>query len=278
MLKIAALDDECHVLERFEEVTQAFEDVQLCGLFDDDDELLSYVENNPLDIVFLDIEMPGKSGLQLAEELQVLNPELSIVFITAYTQYAVEAFELSVADYLVKPIFEDRLRKTLDRIKKIKQTDSKERKQVTINCFQRFECKIDDVVYPLNNLMKAKELLAFLVSRNGAETSWEQITEALWPDADYEKAHNNLYITTYRLRKWLAENNITPIFEYKRNSYRIVPSEFRCDLYELEEAEKNRDGNKMKLLYKGEFLEEDGYDWAYPLQGEWVSRMNCVNK
>lgn len=276
MLRIAVLDDERHALERFESTVMDCKEVQLCGLFDETDDLLAYLEDNPLDVIFLDIEMPGKSGIQLAEELHLINPEITVVFVTAFSQYAVEAFELSVFDYIMKPVVIERLKKTLDRIRKNKQPQEQVSKRVTIHCFPRFECKIDESVFPINHLVKAKELLAFLVSRRGAETSWEQITEALWPDADYEKAHNNLYITTYRLRKWLSENNIAQIFESKRNSYRVVPSEFGCDLFDLEKALKNGDKKMVRLLYKGEFLEEDGYEWAYPIQAEWCGKMNAA--
>ncbi len=276
MLRIAILDDERHALELFESVTESFEDVSLCGLFDDADDLLAYLEVNSLDIIFLDIEMPGKSGMQLAEELSGICPEISIVFVTAYSEYAVEAFELSVFDYILKPVSAERLRKTLNRIGKGKQTIAFTPKRLTIQCFQRFECKIAEKVFPLNHLMKAKELLAFLVSRKGAETSWEQITEALWPDMNCEKAHNNLYITTYRLRKWLSENNLSQIFESSRNSYRIVPSEFSCDLFDLENAMKEGDKRRISVLYQGEFLEEDGYEWAYPIQAEWARKLNLL--
>lgn len=273
-MRIAVLDDENHALERFESIVSEFEEVSHCMLFDDADELLAYLGGNLLDVVFLDIEMPGKSGMQLAEELHVINPGISVVFVTAYSQYAVEAFELSVLDYIMKPVSKERLRKTLNRISESKQLVERAAKRVTIHCFQRFEFKIDGKVYPLNHLLKAKELLAFLVSRKGAETSWEQITEALWPDADYEKAHNNLYITTFRLRKWLSENNIAQIFESRRNSYRIVPSEFNCDLFDLERALKDGDAKRIRYLYKGEFLEEEGYEWAYPIQAEWAIKMD----
>lgn len=274
MLRIAALDDENHALERFESVVREFGDVELCGLFDDADDLIAFLDDNPLDVVFLDIEMPGKSGMQLAEELHLINHDLSVVFVTAFSQYAVEAFELSVSDYLMKPVSRERLRKTLDRVSGSRQPARKTESRVTIRCFPRFELRIDGQVIPQNRLMKAKELLAFLVSREGAETSWEQITEALWPDADYEKAHNNLYITTFRLRRWLAENDISRIFESGRNSYRIVPSEFSCDLFDLKEALKFGDRKKIQLLFKGEFLEEEGYGWAYPVQAKWAGKAN----
>lgn len=274
MLRIAALDDERHALERFEAVVGEFDDIESCNLFDDEDDLIDWLRENQVDVVFLDIEMPGKSGMQLAEELHVINPALSAVFVTAFSQYAVEAFELSVSDYLMKPVSKERLRKTLDRIISSRTLSCQAEKRLMIDCFQRFECRIEDKVFPLNHLMKAKELLAFLVSRKGAETSWDQITEALWPDMDCEKAHNNLYITTYRLRKWLSENNIARIFEARRNSYRVVKSEFNCDLFDLEDALATGDGRRARQLYKGDFLEEEGYQWAYTLQAEWVMKIN----
>lgn len=273
MLRIAVLDDENHALEHFESVAGEFDDVKLCGLFDDADDLIAYLDDSPLDAVFLDIEMPGKSGMQLAEEIHAIDPDLSIVFVTAFSQYAVEAFELSVSDYLMKPISKERLRKTLDRIAGSKQSLHKPGKQITIHCFRRFELQINGRVVVLSHLMKAKELLAFLVSREGAETSWEQITEALWPDADYERAHNNLYVTTFRLRKWLDENDITRIFESRRNSYRVVPTEFNCDLFDLEKALKDGNGKKIRELYKGDFLEEEAYGWVYPVQALWAGKL-----
>lgn len=276
MLRIAALDDESHALERFESVVKEFDEAVLCGLYDDADELLASLETNPVDIVFLDIEMPGRSGMQLAGEIQERSPETIVVFLTAFSQYAVEAFELSVFDYIMKPVSKERLQKTLDRILSQRKLADPVPKRVAIHCFPRFECHIDEKAAPLNHLMKAKELLAFLVSRKGAAASWEQITEALWPETDYEKAHNNFYITTYRLRKWLTEHHISQIFESRRNSYRIVPAEFSCDLLDLEKALEEGDQRKAKLLYRGDFLEEEGFDWAYPIQAEWVRKMNAI--
>lgn len=274
MLQVAVLDDENHALERFASVAKEFDEIENCELFEDADELFEYLGSNSADIVFLDIEMPEKSGMQLAGEIHELDPAITVVFVTAFNQYAVEAFELSAFDYLIKPVSKERLKKTLDRYAAGRANSERTVRRVTIHCFQRFEFRIGENVVPLNNLMKAKELLAFLVSRKGAETSWEQITEALWPEMDYEKAHNNLHITTHRLRKWLSENGVSQIFEARRNSYRVVLSEISCDLIELEKELRDGDRKKAALLYKGDFLEEDGYEWAYPIQAEWAEKMN----
>ena len=77
------------------------------------------------DVVFLDIEMPGKSGLQLAEELVQENCKTAIVFTTAYNAYAINAFRLSAIDYLWKPIQEDQLLESLEKVKeRLKHRDA----------------------------------------------------------------------------------------------------------------------------------------------------------
>lgn len=272
MIRMAAVDDEKHALERFAVIISQVEGVELCGLFDDGDDLLTFAASNPLEVVFLDIEMPGKTGLELAEDLLAVNPDILVVFATAYSQYAVEAFDLNALDYILKPISRERLEKTLARVSRRRPaptavTMKTAEKRVYIQCFLSFEVLLNNQVVPLNST-KARELLAFLVSKSGASASWEQITEALWYGLDYEKAHNNLYATVYRLRKWLAEMGISRILDCKRNSYRVVPGEFDCDWYEFEKAQTAEDHAKMKLLYKGTYMEENGYEWAYPKQAE----------
>ncbi|QNM95973.1 LytR/AlgR family response regulator transcription factor [Chitinimonas koreensis] len=69
----------------------------------------------PCDVVFLDIQMPGESGLALARELSTLPYPPVIVFVTAYERYAVEAFEAHALDYLLKPFDDERLARTLER-------------------------------------------------------------------------------------------------------------------------------------------------------------------
>lgn len=79
-------------------------------------EALRRLQTKAFDLVFLDIEMPGQDGLQVASKLLEQQNPPRIVFATAYSEHAVEAFRLSALDYLVKPIRQDRLQQTLERI------------------------------------------------------------------------------------------------------------------------------------------------------------------
>ena len=71
------------------------------------------------DIVFLDIHMPGLNGLQVAE---ALPKDAKVIFVTAYDQYAVDAFERAAVDYLLKPVSEERLRKTAKKVSAAENT------------------------------------------------------------------------------------------------------------------------------------------------------------
>jgi two-component system LytT family response regulator len=92
-------------------------DVILLGEAENVAEGLVLIKTHEPDVVFLDIEMPGKSGLQMAEELIATNVSCQVVFTTAYNSYAINAFRLSAIDYLLKPIQEDQLIEAVEKIK-----------------------------------------------------------------------------------------------------------------------------------------------------------------
>lgn len=71
---------------------------------------------NRVDVVFLDISMPGASGIQLAEALRKLKTPPAVVFVTAYSDHALEAFEVDAVDYLMKPVEEDRLARAIEKV------------------------------------------------------------------------------------------------------------------------------------------------------------------
>ncbi|MDP4092784.1 MAG: response regulator [Bacillota bacterium] len=271
-MRIAAVDDETHVLERFQRMASDMAEIELCGLFETGEQLLAYLKENVLDAVFLDIEMPGINGLQLSEQIQNLNENIVIIFVTAFNQYAVEAFELQAMDYIMKPLTQERLDKTIRRLLKANRTVSRYKKPF-IQCLGDFEVFLNGEALTWKN-SKAKEVLAFLVHKNGVPVSWEKIADAVWPDYNSEKAQTNFHATTYLLRKRLAEVGLPGIIESVRGNYRIVKEKVDCDVYQLEEMlKKNNIKNKEdfrlleRLIQKG-YLEGSGYDWAYPRAAE----------
>ena len=271
-MRIAAVDDEMHALERFERMVSDMPELEMCGLFETGGQLLSYLEDNSLDTVFLDIEMPEMNGLQLTEQIQNLSEHINIVFVTAFNQYAVEAFELQAVDYIMKPLTEERLGKTVRRLLKASPTAAQESSPF-IQCLGDFEVFVSGQALTWKN-SKAKEILAFLVHRHGVPASWEKIADAVWPEFNAEKAHANFHATTYLLRKRLAEAGISQILESARGNYRIVPDKIDCDVYRIEELigsnhiKCREDVQLLERLRDKGYLEGGGYVWAYPRAAE----------
>jgi len=268
MIRIAAVDDEMHALERFERMVLEVKEIELCGLFESGEELLSYLKEHQLDAVFLDIEMPGVNGLQLSEQILNINENINIIFVTAFNQYAMEAFELQAMDYILKPLTEERLNKTVKRLLKTKGVVAEVVKPF-IQCIGCFEVFIKGKAIHFKN-SKAKEILAFLIHKEGVPVNWEKVADAVWPDYDSEKAQTNFHANTYLLRKRLAEAGISQILENSRGNYRIITEEVSCDFYQLEELikfnhiKRTEDCSLLEDLSERGYMEDNGYNWSYP--------------
>ena len=116
-MKITALlvDDEPHANERMRKLLAAHPEIELSGVAGNVAEARALLETTPQDVVFLDVEMPGGSGLDL---LKSLPDGTKVVFVTAREKYAVQAFAAAALDYLVKPVDPERLADTVARIRK----------------------------------------------------------------------------------------------------------------------------------------------------------------
>lgn len=96
-------------------------DIHIAGEAQNTEEAKLLIEQQQPDLVFLDIEMPGKNGLQLIEELSGQQINFYVIFITAFNQYAVQAFRLSALDYLLKPLKEKELLDSLEKFRHRRQ-------------------------------------------------------------------------------------------------------------------------------------------------------------
>jgi two-component system, LytTR family, response regulator len=96
-----------------------YTDIENIYEFTDSRAALNYLEENPVDLVFLDIDMPNMNGLTLTKELKNKYPEISVVFVTGHTDYALYGYELYPLDFLIKPINPLRLEQCLTHFRKI---------------------------------------------------------------------------------------------------------------------------------------------------------------
>ena len=109
ILKCMAVDDESLALDLVEDNISKVPFLQLVKRCRNAMEAVEYLENNPVDLLFLDIQMPGMTGLQFLESL---TKKPMVIFVTAYQQYALDGFNLDVIDYVLKPFNFERFSKS----------------------------------------------------------------------------------------------------------------------------------------------------------------------
>mgnify|MGYP003607795191 CR=1 FL=1 len=148
-IKVVIIDDERLAREEIKRALQFYEDFVLIGEAENADDAKILIEREMPDLIFLDIQMPEKSGFDLLESLDNVP---AVLFITAYDQYAIQAFEVNALDYLMKPIREERFAKAIQKIRdainmKFSLNDSlaKDRKIFIKDGEKRFFIQLDEI-------------------------------------------------------------------------------------------------------------------------------------
>ncbi|MDD2356361.1 MAG: LytTR family DNA-binding domain-containing protein [Thiovulaceae bacterium] len=133
------------------------------------DKAIAIVRQNEIDLVLLDINMPGVSGIELGHELKYLKNNIAIIFQTAYEEHALEAFEIGAVGYLVKPFSIDQLSTTLSRV--VKESDSSY-KMMSKNGEHYYLLKPEDIFY-----IKADLAEVILRTSSGFSYSAQKISD-----------------------------------------------------------------------------------------------------
>ncbi|MCK9216890.1 MAG: response regulator [Firmicutes bacterium] len=272
-MKAILIDDEPIALEVLESILSSFKEIEIIKSYTKPNEVLGEIGELQPDVVFLDIEMGEINGLELAESLMRKHNNLEIVFITAYSQYAVEAFEINAIDYLLKPIQKKRLINTIKRLKKKSKKYNMDSGQETsskrilqVNCFGNFSVMNDQGRLFQWRTKKAKELFAYLWFHRGRTVPKTLILETIFPGKTLEEGTAILHTTVYMLRTGLRDMGFADAIYYVNECYQLnVHNE--NDLSKLMEVidKKKRDKEdieKILNIYKGSFLEEEGYHWS----------------
>ena len=220
---------------------------------------LELAASGPVDIAFLDIEMPDMDGLELTLRLKQLHPEVNIIFVTAYPAYSVSAWKLHASDYLLKPVDARDLRTALDNLRHplppAVPAAQEPPERLQVQCFGNFE-----VFYAGKKVhfdrSGAKELFAYLVSRRGAGVTTGELCGVLWEN-DANLALKKSYIRTYfaSLKKTFRSYGLEGAVVHTRNSYSIDPDLLDCDYYRFLQLDPVAINS-----YRSEFMSQ--YSWA----------------
>lgn len=131
-MRIILVDDEKPALEELTYIINKYSFIELIGTYNNPTIALERILKEKPDVVFLDVEMPEINGFTIAREIIRAEMDTIIVFVTAFDEYAIKAFEVNAVDYILKPFHEERIDLTIKRIKNISKQHNKENNQKVI--------------------------------------------------------------------------------------------------------------------------------------------------
>ncbi len=229
MIKCIIVDDEPLARELILSYVDQLPGIQCLGSYKSAVEALATMMEQPLDVIFIDIEMPGISGLNL---IRSLRSRPKVVFITAYTNYAVEAFEIEATDYLVKPVTFERFVKAVQKISTSEDstTNTSQPPPQQSSIFLKVDRRL--VQIDLSSIMFIEALGDYLKIHTKSQTyvSYMALSklEALLPPQAFIRIHRSTIINKSMIQfiegNFIRINNVDmPIgLTYKDNLLKII--------------------------------------------------------
>lgn len=194
MLKALIVDDEELARRGLEIRLEKFEGIAICGQSRNGREALEHVREQAPDLMFLDVQMPGMDGFEVLRRLSGNNMP-AVIFVTAYDEFALKAFEANALDYLLKPINDDRLREAIDRARHALDEKSANEHR---NKLLKFVCELTGRELTLQAALEeasgeASRYPRRLAIRDRGETACVDVDSIDWVDAagDYMCVHAN---------------------------------------------------------------------------------------
>ena len=252
-MDILIVDDELPALRQMEGVLKNVVPDAVVEKANRADKALAVFREGAFDVVFLDIRMPGKDGLELAREFEEIKPDINIIMVTAYPQFALDAYSLYVSDYIVKPAMEQDVR---DALEHLRNTVSERMKGLYVQCFGCFEVLYDGKPVRFRR-SKAKELFACMIDRRGTSATNAWLRAELWRDEVRDERKQRQYFSQFArdLRVKLEELGCGDVLVWERDSYAVVPEKIPCDYYRALQGD-----SEARSHFHGEYMSQ--YEWA----------------
>ena len=248
-MRILLVDDEQLQLLRLENACKkVLPDVEF---FSYTNPVKAFEENkdNNIDLAFLDIEMPGINGIQLAKKLKKNNPKIKIIFVTAYNEYALDAYKVHASGYITKPVNENKIQEEINELGSVIELNPT--KKLQIKCFGNFEVFHNGEPVRFS-YKKSKEAFAYLVDREGSAINVNELNAVLWEE-DHPSYLRNLIAD---IQNTLKSIDAEDVFIKRHNECYIDVNKVDCDAYEYKKG--NPDAVRM---YRGEYMFQ--YSWPF---------------
>ena len=252
-MKTICVDDEPLAVEYTLRQCSRLPEIEEAKGFTDSLLALEYLRAHPVDLAILDINMPQIDGITLAARIKQISPQTAILFLTAYKEYAFDAYAVHPTGYLLKPVSQEKLASEVRYA--CGGTRRSTKAHVQIKTFGTFDVYVDE--RPVSfKLAKAKEILAYLVDKQGSGVTRSELFAAVWEDSLYDRRmQKQLDVYIRLLRETLQEYGIPEIMEMEKGVLRVKPETFICDAYLFYSGDSDTIN-----AYRGEYM--SSYSWA----------------
>ena len=247
-MRMIVVDDEPLILEgEANLLRQCAPDAEVQA-FDQPEAALDYARAVPVDVAFLDLEMPSCHGTLLAKHLKALRPQINIIFATAYRTFYEQALELRVSGYLLKPLQAAQVQEELRNLRHPVRSDG----GLFVRAFGSFEIFFDGRPVTFR-YQKTKELFAYLIDRRGALVTQDELVTVLW--GGYEKHTSYIKQLQKDLCDTLGALGCGELVIKQRGAIALWGDQIRCDYYDWIH------GLPAGInAYRGEYMRQ--YDWG----------------
>ena len=252
-MKIVIVDDEEPAVKMLIRILNKVKPGSEINGFTSPIKALEFLDDNKADVAFLDIEMYGLNGIELAKRFKDKCNSINIIFATGYSEYALDAVSLRASGYLMKPVSEEDVIEELDNLRNpVKEEDNY---RIRIQTFGHFEVFVDNEPLTFRR-SKSKEILAYLVDKKGTGVTTAELASVLFEEKEYDRSlQKQMQVYVSEMLKVLKEVNASNIVIKKYNSLSINIDLFQCDYYDF---------LKMKVdainSYMGGYM--INYSWA----------------
>lgn len=252
-MKAICVDDEPLVLQLTADMCEKTAQIDDVRRFTKPADAIESVKTEPARLALLDIDMPGMNGIELAIALKDICPDIRIIFITGYAEYAVEAFSIHASGYLMKPVSQEQLGKEIAHA--LEDVEQNETAHIFAHTFGNFDLFVDGKAVCFERA-RSRELLAYLIDRQGAQVNRKTIFSTIWEDAMYDRSmQKQLDVVIRSLKSTLEEYGVSEILEMRNGMLRVVPEKFECDLYRFFAGDAD-----VINSFHGEYMSD--YSWA----------------
>jgi len=246
---IFACDDEKLGLEGLVNSIQQAEPKSTIYSFRDGSDAVNACNKIIPDIAFLDIELKGENGISVAKKLKEVNPKVNIIFVTGYSSFMKDAFDLYASGYILKPVNSDDIKSQFENLRYSVKTN----KNLEAKTFGAFELFLDDK--PLRfKYSKSKELIAILIDAKGLPCSIGKIEEFLWEDdlLDHRSYIRNLISD---IKNVFTKHGIKGVINREPGMMSINCSKIKCDYFDYLNGM-----SLQELNFQNEYMSQ--YSWA----------------